>query len=361
MLQKIRFAVALLTGITLAAGVVQAKDLTDSLKKGTPELKSAGPLAFGPEGILLVGDTKSAAIFAIDTGDRTPNAGAGPLKVGGIDGKIASLLGTTEKEILLNSLAVNPLSGNAYISVSRGKGPEAQPAIVKVDREGKVDEFALKDVKFAKAVLPNPTEGRNRQESITHLAYLDGKVYVSGLSNEEFSSRFRALSFPFSEVPAGTNIEIFHGSHGKLETKSPIRTFVPYSINNESYILAAYTCTPLVKIPVSQLQPGQQVKGTTIAELGNRNRPLDMIVYQKDGKDYILMANNARGLMKISTDGVDKAEPITEHVRDKAGLTYETIKGVKGVEHLDRFDKENALVLLRDESGGVNLQTLALP
>ncbi len=56
----------------------------------------------------------------------------------------------------------------------------------------------------------------------------------------------------------------------------------------QPHVLAAYTCTPLVKFPLSDLKPGEKVKGTTIAELGNRNRPLDMIVYQKDGKDYVL-------------------------------------------------------------------------
>ena len=155
-------------------------------------------------------------------------------------------------------------------------------------------------------------------------------------------------------------MQIFHGSHGKLETNSPVRTFVPYTINNESYILAAYTCTPLVKIPVSELQPGARVKGTTIAELGNRNRPLDMIVYQKDGKDYILMANSSRGLMKVSTENIDKIEGITKPVKDKAGLPYETIAGVKGVEQLDKLVKDNALVLVRNENG-LTLQTMALP
>ncbi len=47
--------------------------------------------------------------------------------------------------------------------------------------------------------------------------------------------------------------------------------------------------------------------GTTIAELGNRNRPLDMIVYQKDGKEFLLMSNNSRGVMTIPTDGVSDA------------------------------------------------------
>jgi hypothetical protein len=36
--------------------------------------------------------------------------------------------------------------------------------------------------------------------------------------------------------------------------------------------------------------------GTTIAELGNRNRPTDMIVYRKGGKDYLLIANTSRGV-----------------------------------------------------------------
>ena len=79
---------------------------------------------------------------------------------------------------------------------------------------------------------------------------------------------------------------------------------MPYQIEGEPHLLAAYTCTPLVKFPVAELKPGTQVKGTTIAELGNRNRPLDMIVYEKDGKDYLLLANSSRGVMKITTDGI---------------------------------------------------------
>lgn len=50
-------------------------DLTSSLSKGTPDVKSAGPLAFGPDGVLFVGDPLGATIFAIDTGDRTASSG----------------------------------------------------------------------------------------------------------------------------------------------------------------------------------------------------------------------------------------------------------------------------------------------
>jgi len=116
-----------------------------------------------------------------------------------------------------------------------------------------------------------------------------------------------------------------------------------------------------VKIPVSQLKAGERVKGTTIAELGNGNNPLDMIVYQKDGKDFILMANSRRGVMKITTENIDKVEPITKPQRSTAGLTYETIAGLKGVKHLDRLNKDNALVLVQADGGSMNLESIALP
>ena len=109
------------------------------------------------------------------------------------------------------------------------------------------------------------------------------------------------------------------------------------------------------------MKPGERVKGTTIAELGNRNVPLDMIVYQKDGKDFILMANSSRGVMKITTENIDKIEPITKPQRSMAGLTYETIAALKGVKHLDRLNKDNALVLVQTDTGAMNLESIALP
>jgi hypothetical protein len=360
MLATTRFTIAALLAAALLAGPARAADLTASLKAGTPDIKSVGALAFGPEGILFVGDPQGAAIFAIDTGDRTP-APAGPFKIEGIDEKIAAMLGTEGKQIAINDLAVNPASNRAYLSISRGKGPAAAPVLLRVDREGKIDEVPLKDVKFSKANLPNAAEGKSRQDLITHIAYVKGRVFVAGLSNEEWASKLRSIPFPFTEADKGTSVEIFHGSHGRFETNAPVRTFVPYEINGETNLLAAYTCTPLVKIPVSQLKAGERVKGTTIAELGNRNRPLDMIVYQKDGKDYILMANSSRGIMKITTENIDKIEGITKPVAQKAGLPYQTISGLKGVEQLDLLDKDNALLLVRTGSGSLNLESIALP
>src|SRR5262245_48332544 len=109
-----------------------AANWTADMKEGKPAFKSMGPLAFGPDGILFVADTKSAAITAVATGDATPAKGEKELKVEGINQKIAGLLGTTADQILIGDLAVNPISRNVYLAVSRGRGPEAMPGLVGV-------------------------------------------------------------------------------------------------------------------------------------------------------------------------------------------------------------------------------------
>jgi hypothetical protein len=355
-------------GAALVGPWALAADPSVSLKKGTPDLKSAGPLAFGPDGILFVGDTRGAALFAIDTGDRAQLSEKRPIQVKDLAGRVAAMLGTSPQQVQINDLAVNPRSGLVYLSVSRGRGPDALPVIVRINTSGQPEELALDNVRFARADVPNAPspEAKERgqalrNESITDLAYVDGRVFLAGLSNEEFSSRLIAIPFPFSsEGIDGASVEIYHGSHGRLETKSPIRTFVTYRIENEPYLLAAYTCTPLVKVPVAELKAGAHVKGTTIAELGNRNRPLDMVVYQKDGKDYILMTNNSRGVMKITTDGAGSAPAITSRVPDKRGLGYETIASLKGVVQMDQLDNGHA-VILSDKNGTIDLDTIELP
>ena len=343
-----------------------SKDLTATLKSGAVELKSAGPLAMGPEGILFVGDPKAAAIYAIDTGDRIAPKETDRPKVEGIDEKVASLLGTEAKEIQFRDVAVNPMSGTTYLSVSRGKGPTAPAVLLTLSRGGKLAEMSLKEVKSAKTELPNANTSPDKRSgavlAITDLAYVNGRVLVAGLSNEEFASTLRAIPFPFDKTDKGAGIKIYHGAHGAFETRSPVRVFAPYKIGGEDHILAAYTCTPLVKIPVDSLKAGQQVTGTTVAELGNRNNPLAMIVYNKGGKDYVLMANSSRGLMKINLEGVDKIEGITKRISDKAGLTYDTIKGIDGmVQRLDAFDKDHVVVLVQEKGGRFNLETMELP
>ncbi len=354
------------------AVTASAANWTEGMKAGKPELKSASQLAFGPDGILFVADSKSAAVFALDTGD-TKAGSAGSLKVEGINQKIAALLGTSADQIAISDMAVNPISRNTYLAVARGRSADASPVLVRVDKTGKLEAVSLDNVKHSKASLPDaPVDGvvgegnrksNPRTESITDIAFLEDRLLIAGLSNEEFASTLRAIPFPFKTVANGTSVEIYHGAHGKFETRSPVRTFIPFKVGKEQQLLAAYTCTPLVQFPLKDLTPGAKIKGKTIAELGNRNRPLDMIVYQKGGKDYLLMANSSRGIMKISTDTIEGTESITAPVGGGGtkGLPYQTIDSWTGIDQLDRLDEKNALVVRRNEAGALSLESLPLP
>lgn len=341
------------------------------LKEGSPEIKVAGPLAFGPDGVLFVADTKSAAIFAIDTGDSKGEAAKAEYKLEGVTDKVAGLLKVPAAEVKVNDLAINPDTGRVFLSVTKGSGPNATPAIVKIDETGKLSEVKLDKVAFSKVALPNApedktTEGprpRNpRNDSVTDLAYVNGKVLVTGLSANAAPSTIREIQFPFSEADTGANVEIYHAAHDKVESPA-IRTFVPFNVDGKPTLLAGFTCTPLVKFELEDLKKGEKTRGTTVAELGNRNQPLDMIAYKKGGKDYLLLTNSARGVMKISTENISKNPGLKEAVKGggTAGQTYETIENLKGVVQLDRLDDNRAVVLVQAEGGATSLQTIALP
>jgi len=75
----------------------------------------------------------------------------------------------------------------------------------------------------------------------------------------------------------------------------------------------------------------------------------------------LLLANSSRGIMKISTDQIEKSESIETRVADKQGLPYETVESWTGIDQLDGVDGTHAVVLRRSEGGALNLEALALP
>jgi len=344
--------------VSVSALVVAAP--ANSMTLGKVDVKSAGPLAFGPDGVLFIGDSLGAKVVAIDTGDIKAGAPTS-VNVQGIDGRIAAALGTATDQISIRDIVTNPISKNIYISVNRGRGSDAKAVIVKLDTAGKLSEVGFANVKYSVAELPNPPAQSNQKtNTITQVRYVDGKVLVAGLSNEEFSSNMKVIPFPFAPADRGALIEMYHGSHARYETNSPIRTFVPYTIGKQQYILAAYTCTPLVKIPVSELKSGAKIQGTTIAEMGAGNQPLDMVAYKKNGHEYILMANSSHGVTKLDMAHVDTYKAITSPISDVAGVPYTRVSELKDVRHLQAYDDQLALIL-SGSSGAMDLRTIALP
>ncbi len=346
---------------------------------GKPDIKSMSTLTFNSEGVLFVGDSRGAAVYAIDLDDKVKNDTREAVGLKDVEGQIAAMLGTTADAILVHDMAVNPISKNIYLAISRASGRKDwdnkftlpndlgdASILMKISPTGEIDEVALESVKYSKAALSNPVDESKthmwkkglslRVDTITDIVFSDGKLFVAGLSNEEFASTMWQLSYPFEEKSSRSTVEIFHGAHGKYETHAPIRTFLPYKLKDEMHLLAAYLCTPLVTIPVSDLKDGQHIKGKTVAEFGSGNYPLDMVVYQKKGKEYILLTNSNLPFMIIDPDDVANYEgEITEEVEGYvAGVDY-AIRSGSDVEQFALFNDTYMLGLQRQASGKLNL------
>ena len=87
-----------------------------------------------------------------------------------------------------------------------------------------------------------------------------------------------------------------------------------------------------------------------------------MILYKKNGKEFLLMANTTRGVMKIPTDGFGTAAPITMPVTSEtAGVPFEKINSMARVQQLDLLDASHSVVLAGSNAAGLDLQAFELP
>lgn len=335
------------------------------LKNGTPAIRSISALAFGPDGILFIGDSKSASVFAVDTKDKAAGEKPASVSMKNIDQKIAAALGTEAKNIRIQDIAVNPVSKKIYCAVQSTDGT---PVLLTIDKD-KILPVDLKNVAFSSASIANaPAEdqkdrgGRSLRESvISDLDFADNSVMVSGLSNQEFSSTFRKISFPFNDKQEQASLEIYHAAHGRYETNAPIRTFTTAWLNGKEYLVASYTCTPLVLFPMDELKAGKHVKGRTVGEFGAGNSPIDMITIKKGDKSFLVMANSNRPVMRVQYKNIEEyAGSLTEQVKESfstAGVNFVTLP-VVNVLQMDKLDDGKVLVLERRSNGDLDLLTL---
>jgi hypothetical protein len=331
------------------------------------QLQSIGPLGFGPNGVMYAADSVAGKIYALDLGAQATGGAPGTANIDNFTQKVAAMLGTDAGQIAVTDLVVDARTRNSFVSVMRGQGPDARPALLRVDGAGAINAVAIDALPFTSVDIPNlpgpNATGRNqRSTAITQVKFASGRVWASGLSNEEFASKLWSIPYPFTKADGGTSLEIYHGNHQQLETRAPMYAFIPYTLDNEPYIIGGYLCTPLVKFPVSALKPSSgKYRGTTIGEFGAGSRPIDMILYKKDGKDFLLMSNTNRGVMKIPTAGFATAAPITTPVTSETGgVPFEKVAAMTGVVQLDLLDATHSIVLTGNNSA-VNLRAVELP
>ncbi|WP_336517820.1 hypothetical protein [Pollutibacter soli] len=365
-MKKLIFIPLIFAGIVALVSANHLKNKnTYGFEKGTVALKSISALAFGPDGVLFIGDSKSATVFAIDTKDKTAASSVSAIEVKNLDQKIATVLGTEAKNVSILDMVVNPISKKIYCAAQLKDG---STALLLIEKE-KITAVPLVDVMYKAASLNNaPVDttdknGRSpRDNTISDMQYADGALYVSGLSNQQFKSTFRRIQFPFvTKEEQATTLEIFHAAHGKYETHAPIKTFTTAELNGKKYLVASYTCTPLVLFPLDELKDGQHVKGRTVAEFGAGNSPLDMVTISRGGKNVLLMSNSNRPIMRVRYDNIATYDgSLTEPIKESfstAGVAFVNLPMVN-VLQMDKIDDSKVVVIQRKPNGDLDLVTL---
>ncbi len=356
-------------------------------KPAAPPIRAMSVLTFSPQGVLFVGDAISGAVFALDLGPREKPAELKMVRITDIETKIAALVGTRADDVVVHDLAVDPLSLEIYLAISRNRGKwQSQwnlpndlgnaTELVKVTQQGKLVGVDLGGVAFTRADLPRPVAPGSkhqfkpdvdaRTEAITDLAwdgYSDkGTLWVAGLSNEEFSSAIWRLPYPFPSSPAGiTTVENYHVAHQAWETAAPVRTLLPHRIGGKESLIAAYLCSPLVIYPTADLKDGAHVKGRTISEMGSGNYPLDMVVVSSKAGDRLIIANSALPMLSIKLSDIESFEgALTQPAETYTSGVKGDYRPAGGVQQLDLLGPTHLVMLLRVPSGTLDLDTWQL-
>lgn len=360
----------LLSVIPAPAGILQ-----EPLPNGL-DLKSAGPLAFAPGGTLLIAESATGSIVALETGDTGPFKKLAAPVEDAIQ-KIAALLAADPATITVTDLTINPESGTAYLGVTR-KSP-AQVAIITVSADGSLAKLDTAALPHLRVPLPKSATG-GQLRTLSGLAHAGDRLLVTGQCNEEFSSKIYSLPLPLTSTSSGQifSAETYHVAHGRWETKAPITSFTPYVDQGVPCVVGAFACTPIAKFPVANLASGAAVKGTSVVELGSGNRPLDIFTYQKDGQRWFIthtqrFKDNLFGPSKywgvrVSAAFLDASDPahINENaarrdVRQKAGPAgIEIVDDLFGAVQVAKVD-DSTMAVLRETGDTLRLELCALP
>jgi hypothetical protein len=375
-MQRLWIIVGVSVAFALTTLSAQAQTLKDPVT-GNPGVKSIEAISFAPDGVLLIGDGKGNQVVAVDTGD-TKEIKWTKTEIAKIQDELAGRLGAAGKDVQILKLAVNPASHTAYFAVRLLTAKK--DLLLTIDGNGKVNEFALDNVKYVAVPLP----ADQKIKSVTGICWAGDRVMVTAMSTESFNNRCFTIAAPIGKGNdcGAISTETYHVAHGQWETAAPIRTMMPYDENGKHYLVSSFTCTPIVKYALDDMKAGAKVKGVSVIELGQGNTPQYMFAYEKGGKKYILMNTQRMGAMQ-SKNPVGPSEFWTAKVdftilqenakinkdalwrtKGKANTSQtdraEIVATFHGVNHMAQLDTERALVIRKDDKG-TNLQVLALP
>ncbi len=370
------FTMACCVAASLATQAIAADNVLGTTTEGAVPLKSIQVIAFAPQGVLLIGDGQGAQLLAVDTGD-TKLAPSLNQRIDNLPQAIAQRLGTTSAGVEIIDLAVNPASHKIYVAVR--KQDDKQYAVIVIDSAGKLSALDLSQAKYARLDLASA--GDSKVSAVTDVAWADDRIVAAGRANDAFSSKIFVIGAPLKHESASTSFsaETYHVSHRKWETKAPMSVVLPLRDNDRTYVVGAFSCTPVVKYPLDSLQPGAVVKGESVIELGSGNRPIDMFVYEKNGQPFVL-ANTFRfhharrpfgpspyWTVKFEQGLLEEDEAINEKAinrlkgYDPATERIQMVESFHGVTQMDKLDDATAVVLRLTDKDQTDLEILPLP
>ena len=335
------------------------------------DIKSISRLAAGPENVLFVADWKSARVHAITLPRAAQKPAGTAFNILDLDGVLSRQVGGAKATV--EDMVVRPGTAEVYIAVSYGAAKI--PALIVVTSDQKARRVNLKAAKSTSIALRDaPTsnykfwrETPERSFTVTDMKWREGEIFIAGLSNQDFASTLRRVKYPFDAQQSATSVEIYHTGHNLIETRAPIRAMSFATWGGKPYLVAAYTCTPIVTIPLEDLKDGAHIRGKTIAELGYGNTPADMISYsrteQGKSEDFLLLVNFERGANVIPVSQVEAAS--SRPSMDKV-VPYGQIAGMDvasaplaGVLRVDNLDEKSFIVVRRQlEKDALQLVTI---
>jgi len=335
------------------------------------DINSISRLAAGPENVLFVADWKSARVHAITLPGAAQKPAGTTFNILDLDSVLSKQVGGAK--VTIEDMVVRPGTAEAYIGVSYGAAKT--PALIVVTSDQRARRVNLKAAKSTSIALRDaPTsnykfwrETPERSFTVTDMKWRDGELFIAGLSNQDFASTLRRVHYPFDSKQSVTSVEIYHTGHNLIETRAPIRAMSFATWGGKPYLVAAYTCTPIVIIPLEDLKDGAHIRGKTIGELGYGNTPADLISFSKteQGKteDFLLLVNFERGADVIPVSqvevasgrpGMDKVVPFGQI----AGLDV-TSAPLAGAMRVDNLDEKSFIVVRRQlEKDALQLVTI---
>lgn len=329
-------------------------------------VKSISAMSFAPDGRLVVADWRGGALHVLELPAAPATAEERAFNLSELD---AALAKAASGRIRATALAFHAPSGRAVIAAESG----GRVLLALAMADGTVGVLAPDTLRRETLALADlPGEGALwgatsvRTLTVTSLAWQGDELLVAGVANADFASTLRRIAYPFTGPVKAARIEMYHAVHNQIETRAPVRAMAMVTLGGTPHLLAAYTCTPLVTVPLAELRDGATVRAKTIAELGFGNTPLSVtpfvIDYQGRRSEWALVANAAKSADLIPLPAIAAAAageglttPVKAPFEQFAGVTAIPVPLGNLVALVDQ-SPQYLLALRRDaESGGLEL------